>query len=349
MTQNNIVPSRVFNSDQTKASLYYTIGKSDKKGVLFSAHTDTVPADKSDWSCDPYKLKIKNKRYYGRGTTDMKGFISIILALTPWVNNQRFKNPVHVALSYDEEVGCLGVRPLIDEMKDKIMQPNLVVVGEPTQLRIIDRHKSCHTFETEFFGKKAHSANPSWGCNSIYYAVKFVSKLRQLEEDLKSGCNDDNFDPPHTTINVGVIQGGVAHNIVPDYTKVVWNIRCLPNIDHKVILEDLFSNQLPKIEDQMKKDHSNSYILNSNLSNIHSLIPSETLNSIKLIKENSLSSMKGVSYGTDAGYFSNIGWPTIVCGPGNIAQAHQSDEFIEIKDIRDGMVFIRDLIRDMCN
>lgn len=345
LRQNDVMPIRILNDEKTKASLFYTIGQTDNNGTLFSAHTDTVPANKSEWSSDPYKLTLKDNRYYGRGTTDMKGFISIVLALTPWFQEQKLVNPIHVALSYDEEVGCLGVGPLIDEIRYKIKPPNLVIVGEPTELKIIDRHKSCHTFETEFFGKKSHSANPAWGCNSIYYATEFITKLRDLEEKLKIEYNDHNFDPPYTTISVGQIGGGVAHNVVPDYTKVTWNIRCLPNIDYNDILKDLFINQLPLIEKKMKKNHERSYILNSNLSNIYPLRPSKILNTTNLIKENISPSQKGVSYGTDAGFFSNIGWPTIVCGPGNISQAHKADEFIEIEDIRNGILFFMDLIR----
>ena len=182
LRQNDVIPIRILNDENTKASLFYTIGQTDNNGTLFSAHTDTVPANKSEWSSDPYKLTLKDNRYYGRGTTDMKGFISIVLALTPWFQEQKIVNPIHVALSYDEEVGCLGVGPLIDEIRYKIKPPNLVIVGEPTELKIIDRHKSCHTFETEFFGKKSHSANPAWGCNSIYYATEFITKLRELED-----------------------------------------------------------------------------------------------------------------------------------------------------------------------
>ena len=344
LRKNNVIPVRVLNAEKTKASLFYSIGQPDNKGTLFSAHTDTVPANKSEWISDPYKLTIKDNRYYGRGTTDMKGFISIILALTKWFQEQKLVNPIHMALSYDEEVGCLGVGALIDEIRHKIKPPNLVIVGEPTELKIIDRHKSCHTFETEFFGKESHSANPAWGCNSIYYATEFITKLRELEENLKIGHNDYNFDPPYTTLSVGQVRGGVAHNVVPDYTKVTWNIRCLPNIDHNDILVDLFKNQLPLIEKKMKKNYKKSYILNSNLSNIYPLRPSKILNTTNLVTGNISPSMKGVSYGTDAGFFSNIGWPTIVCGPGNIMQAHQADEFIEIEDIKNGILFFMDII-----
>ena len=142
LRKNNVIPVRVLNAEKTKASLFYSIGQPDNKGTLFSAHTDTVPADKSEWISDPYKLTIKDNRYYGRGTTDMKGFISIILALTKWFQEQKLVNPIHMALSYDEEVGCLGVGALIDEIRHKIKPPNLVIVGEPTELKIIDRHKS---------------------------------------------------------------------------------------------------------------------------------------------------------------------------------------------------------------
>ncbi len=339
-----IETSKVYNEDKSKASIYYTIGNKKLPGLVLSAHTDTVPVDIDQWSYNPYELNIQKDKYYGRGTTDMKGFISIVLALTPWVISKSFDRPIHVALSYDEEVGCLGVGPLINSMTNNVCKPKLVVVGEPTDLKIVNQHKSCHTFETEFHGKKAHSCYPDWGCNAIYFASEFINELRKIEQSLIHGDKDVNFEPPHSSINVGRIEGGTAHNIVPDYARVVWNIRCLPSESFQVLLYDLFNSVMPSIESKMKKKYRNAYISNRNISNILPLNQKNFPEILISLTKTDPKHKSGVSYGTDAGYFSDVGWPTIVCGPGKIEQAHTSDEFIKINDIKDGIDFMMSLM-----
>ena len=335
--------TKIYNSDGSKASIFYTIGGENKKGLIFSAHTDTVPVDSSQWSTDPYTLNVTDDKYIGRGTTDMKGFISILLSLTPWLISNNLSYPFHVALSYDEEVGCLGVQPLIESIKNKIKEPKLVIVGEPTKLQVIDRHKSCHTYQTEFFGLKAHSCDPSWGCNAIYFASVFIEKLKEFEMQLKEENKDENFDPPYSTINIGVIQGGNAHNIVPDYVKILWQIRCLPDSDHKILLKGLFENIIPNIESDMKAKSKAAHIVNKNMSNILPLKKSTNSNTLDNLTTKT-NTPSGVSYGTDAGYFSKQGWQTIVCGPGDIEQAHKSDEYILIEDIKSGMRFVENIV-----
>ena len=340
----NIESQKVYNRDKSKASIYYTIGNRALPGLVFSAHTDTVPADINQWSYNPYELNIQENKYYGRGTSDMKGFISLVLALTPWIISKSFIEPVHVALSYDEEVGCLGVGSLIDSMSNSICNPKLVIVGEPTDLKIINQHKSCHTFETEFYGKKAHSCYPDWGCNAIYFANEFINQLRKIEEFLSHSDEDNNFEPPYSSLNVGHVDGGVAHNIIPDYARVIWNIRCLPTVNSQDLLNDLFENIVPEIELKMKEKYSDAYISNKNTSNILPLNQKNFPEILNLLTKKDPNHKSGVSYGTDAGYFSNIGWPTIVCGPGKIEQAHTSDEFIKINDIKDGIDFMTSLM-----
>ena len=339
-----IEPSKVYNENKSKASIYYTIGDGKLPGLVLSAHTDTVPADEDQWSYNPYKLNIQDNKYYGRGTSDMKGFISLVLALTPWAMSKSFDKPVHVALSYDEEVGCLGVGPLIDIMKNNICTPKLVIVGEPTDLKIINQHKSCHTFETEFYGKKAHSCYPDWGCNAIYFASEFINELRKIEQYLMNSDLDSNFEPPYSSLNVGHVDGGMAHNIIPDYARVIWNIRCLPSANFQDLLNNLLQSIVPSIESKMKKKYSNAYISNRNISNILPLNQKNFPEILNSLTKKDPKHRLGVSYGTDAGYFSKIGWPTVVCGPGKIEQAHTSDEFIKINDIKDGINFVMNLM-----
>ena len=344
LSVHKIEPSKIYNDDKSKTSIYYTIGDRKLPGLVLSAHTDTVPADKDQWSYNPYKLKIQDNKYYGRGTSDMKGFISLVLAITPWVISKSFDKPLHVAFSYDEEVGCLGVGPLIDVMKNNICPPEVVIVGEPTDLKIINQHKSCHTFETEFYGKKAHSCYPDWGCNAIYFANEFVNELRKIEQNLIHSDIDRNFEPPYSSLNVGRIDGGVAHNIIPDYAKVIWNIRCLPHANFQDLLRDLFEKKVPLIESKMKQKYCNAFISNRNISNILPLNQKNYPEILNTLTKKDPKHKRGVSYGTDAGYFSKIGWPTIVCGPGKIEQAHTSDEFIKIRDIKDGINFMMNLM-----
>ncbi|MBT4204064.1 MAG: M20/M25/M40 family metallo-hydrolase, partial [Rhodobiaceae bacterium] len=267
-----ISPIAVRNIEANKVALYATIGPNVEGGVVFSAHTDTVPANPKEWKFNPLRLTEVNRRYYGLGSVDMKGFISIILSLIPYFQYMATVRPIHIALSYDEEVGCLGVRPLLKSMQQEVAKPSLVIVGEPTEQIIVNSHKSCYTFNTIFKGKEAHSSNPDWGLNSITYAAKFIDKIDEVSRDilLEEKINK-NFNPPNTTLNIGKIIGGKAHNIVPSNCEIIWSLRVLPGTNADEIIQKIENLKLEILERCMQPLYKDADIQTEMISSILAL------------------------------------------------------------------------------
>ena len=215
-------PVRISNEDGTKANLYATIGPGDKAGIVLSGHTDVVPVTNQPWNTNPFELKretVDNKiRLYGRGTADMKGFISVVLSKVPNFLKANLRTPIHIAFSYDEEIGCLGVGSMIDDICKNLLKPQLVIIGEPTSMKIVNAHKGIQGFRTEIIGVAAHSSAPHLGVNAIKYAAEIINFLSNLAKDKETNNENNNrFDPPWTTFNIGQIQGGEALNIIPEY------------------------------------------------------------------------------------------------------------------------------------
>ena len=313
-----------------KAALYATIGPNIEGGVVLSAHSDVVPTEGQPWTSDPYRLRQEGGRLYGRGSTDMKGFVATVLAAVPGFVAAGLKRPIHIALSYDEEVGCLGVRPLARHMKTRIAMPQAVIVGEPTSLKPVNAHKSAYRLESDVIGRSAHSSVPSWGVNAVYYAARLVAEIERLAERLAAmEVTDPRFKPPHPTASVGEITGGTAHNIVPDHCRVVWGIRGMPETDVPALVDETQAFADTQLASEMRKLDAACAIQTKIAASILPLKPRVRSNAETLIAELTGSAEMGaVSYGTDAGIFDDIGWPCVVCGPGDIAQAHKPDEFI---------------------
>src|SRR5437763_9461121 len=227
------VPSlRVDYEPGKKTNLYATIGRTDKGGIVLSGHTDVVPVDGQDWTSDPFKLEERDGRLYGRGTCDMKGFLAVALAMVPEFKAHDLKLPIHLALSCDEEVGCKGVRPLIAHMKEHLPRPSAVIVGEPTSMQVVNAHKGAFTFATEVKGHEAHSSLTHKGVNSILVAGELLSEISRIAQDLRRrGDPSHRFDPPYTTVHVGLIEGGTAKNIIPRRCTFMWETRTLPGAD----------------------------------------------------------------------------------------------------------------------
>ena len=308
-----------------------------------------MPANPKEWKYNPLKMTEFNRRYYGLGSVDMKGFISIILSMIPYFQHIASVRPIHIALSYDEEVGCLGVRPLLKSMQQEIAKPYLVIVGEPTEQIVVNSHKSCYTFNTIFKGKEAHSSNPNWGLNSIIYGAMFIDKLSKISKDiLLEEERNNNFIPPNTTINIGKISGGKAHNIVPSFCEIIWNLRVLPDTNLDVIIQKIENIRLEILEKHMQplyKDADIKTEMTSSILPLDTKIDSSVLIFMKKILSDDR--IESVSYGTDGGFFSQIGWPTLICGPGSIKQAHQPNEYINIDDIENYMNFVFKLVNEL--
>jgi acetylornithine deacetylase len=313
--------------------------------VVLSGHTDVVPVDGQDWSSDPFTVQERGGRLYGRGTSDMKSFIAIALALVPKMKAAGLKKPIHLALSYDEEVGCLGVHGLIGHISQLSTKPQAVIVGEPTEMTVVNAHKGCYSYITTVEGLEAHSSQTQIGVNSIYYAAELIGYLQRMSEDMQTRELNDRFTPPYTTVHVGVMQGGTAQNIVPRETTFSWEFRVIPGHDPEELKAgfDAFAEQdvLPR----MRKVHPGARISTRVRARITPLVPddgsaAETL-VMALVGSNQA---YAVSYGTEGGFFQESGIPTVVCGPGNIREAHKPDEYIELSQVAACTEFMEKLI-----
>lgn len=334
-------------ADETgqKASLFATIGPGGDGGVALSAHTDVVPVKGQDWSTDPFVLTELAGKLYGRGACDMKGFVAICLAMVPEFIAADLARPIHLAFSYDEEIGCIGVRPMAARMGVDLPLAQITIVGEPTMMRAVDAHKSVYAFETVVTGHEVHSSAPGRGVNAIEYGVRFISALGELRNRLHDAklC-DERFAPPYSTVHVGEISGGTALNIVPRQCRIIWEIRGLPGADISASIAELDAFVARELVPQMRQVAPETGIETRPIVDTLPLFPdpgspAETLVK-RLIRDNATQT---VAYATDAGYFQARGMATIVCGPGSIDQAHKPDEFLSLDQLDAGLEFLRGL------
>lgn len=332
---------------QAKANLWATIGPDRPGGIVLSGHTDVVPVEDQPWSSDPFELTRRDGKFYGRGTSDMKGFIALCLALVPEMLGRPLKTPIHLAFSYDEELGCLGAPHLIAELGRRFHKPGLAIIGEPTSMRLGTRHKGCYSFETDVIGRDGHSSQTHKGANAISAAAEIIGELERIAEELRaSGISDANFEPPYSTINIGKIHGGTAINIIARHCQVQWDFRATPGADPNALV-------LPRLE---------RFVAERVLPRLQRVAPEAEIVTRPRVRVPPLTEEKdgaaealvrfltganetiGMAFATEAGQFQEAGLSAIVCGPGSIAQAHQPDEFIEISQLEAGDQFLRKLI-----
>ncbi|TNE36912.1 MAG: acetylornithine deacetylase [Alphaproteobacteria bacterium] len=340
-----IAPKRIYNDDKTKANLLATIGPDVEGGVVLSGHTDVVPVDDQDWTSDPFIVDEREDKLFGRGTADMKSFVAIALAHVPDMVAADLKRPIHLAFSYDEEVGCIGVGSMIAHMSAHLPRPRAVIVGEPTSMRVINAHKGIRSFMTEVTGLEAHSSQQQLGVNAIVIATKLITFLSDIFEEMKErGDPSGRFEPPHTTVQIGTIHGGTAINIIPHHCSFGWEYRSLPSQDADEIYHR-FLDYAGELEAHMQKMSPQCRIVTRQ----RALAPglkvdegseAETL-ALALAEQNET---HAVSYGTEAGLFQQAEMPTVICGPGDIAQAHRPDEFIELSQVAACERFVQRLI-----
>lgn len=318
-----------------KTNLFATIGPDIAGGIVLSGHTDVVPVDGQKWSSNPFEVMERDGRLYGRGTCDMKGFIAVALALVPQFKAATLKTPIHLALSCDEEVGCKGVRPLVAHMRDHMKKPRAVIVGEPTSMQVVNAHKGAVTFSTEVTGHEAHSSLTDQGVNAIMVAGELLGEINRIRKDLtKRGDPSGRFNPPYSTIHVGVIEGGTAKNIIPRKCSFQWETRLLPLADPAEV-PTRFENFAASLEPAMKKISDDTGIHNQQTNVVPGLAPEVNSPAEQLALH--LANANGthaVSYCAEAGLFQQIGVPAIICGPGSIEQAHKPDEYIDISEMR---------------
>lgn len=339
----------IHNEDKTKANLYATIGDPVPGGIVLSGHTDVVPVDDQDWASDPFQMTETDGRLYGRGTCDMKGFVATVLAAVPGFVNRPLSRPIHIALSYDEEVGCIGVRPMLEHIVAHLPKPALVIVGEPTSMKVVNAHKALRSFTTYITGVEAHSSQTDMGVSAITAAADLIRHLSEIGEDLRArGDSTHRFDPPFTTLSVGTIEGGTAMNIIPRHCQFTWEHRTLPHEDNDEIIRrfDAYVNEvaLPRMKERSDRAEIKTVQLsNSPGLSIEENSPAETL-ALRLAEQNETFA---VSYGTEAGLFQAMDIPTVVCGPGDILQAHKPDEYLSLEQLAACDRFLQKLLDEI--
>ena len=329
------VASRLVPSDDgSKASLFASLGPDGPGGVALSGHTDVVPVDGQDWTTAPFETVRRDGRIYGRGTADMKGFIAVVLAMVPDFLAARLPVPVHLVLSYDEEVGCTGIRPLIAQIGRELPRPDLVIIGEPTEMRVANAHKGILAYRTEVTGLEAHSSATHLGVNAIDAAARAIAFLGDLGAELAArptaGPRDHEFQPPYTTVNVGTIEGGTALNIIPRSCGFDWECRPLPGSDGSEIAARLGAYVTDVLLPPMRARHPGADIQTGALVTVPALVPQEGSPAESLARTlTGANRATVISFGTEAGLFQEAGVPAVICGPGSIDQAHRPDEWIE--------------------
>jgi acetylornithine deacetylase len=341
LAQHGIASQRVPTPDGAKASLFATIGPSDMPGLALSGHTDVVPVAGQIWDSDPFTLTERDGKLYGRGSCDMKGYLACALAMVPQFVRRRLKMPIHLAFSYDEEVGCTGVRPMIAELGKRLPLPRLVFVGEPTEMGVVDAHKGPVRWRVELTGRAAHSSMPHYGVNAIAYAGRLLGELLRIEEDLKAGAQDPRFDPPFTTLQITQIEGGTASNVVPVPCWFGWEIRGLPGFDPMLLDRRLKAFAAEQCLPEMRRLAPEAQITIRATNQVAAYAADTQSGIVPLtLKLAGKNKTYAVSYCTEAGLFQGGGAPAIVCGPGNIAQAHTANEFLSLAELEKCLVFL---------
>lgn len=314
-----------------KANLFATIGPEVAGGVVLSGHTDVVPVDGQPWSSDPFALVHREGRLYGRGTCDMKGFIACVLALAPEIAQWRLVRPLHIALTYDEEVGCFGARALTGLLRARDIRPAIALVGEPTSMRIVEGHKGCFEYTTAFHGLEGHGSVPDHGVNAAEFATRYVARLMELGRDLRDRAPADSpFSPPWTTVNIGRIAAGTARNVIAGHAEVEWEMRPVQPEDAAYVRAEIDRFAAETLVPRMRSVHRQAGIERVVIGEVAGLMPRPGNAATELaLALTGANDTELVSFGTEAGLYQEIGIDCVVCGPGAIAQAHKPDEYVE--------------------
>lgn len=342
-------PHLTYNPQGDKANLFVTVPAADGStdgGIVLSGHTDVVPVDGQNWTTDPFKPVIRDGRLYGRGTCDMKGFIGTSLALLPTILQAKLREPVHYALSFDEEIGCMGAPYLLAELRDRGVRPAGCIVGEPTSMRVIVAHKGINAYRCCVKGQAAHSSLTPKGVNAIEYAARLICFIRDIADEFKAnGPYDRDFDVPFTTAQTGTIQGGIALNTIPALCEFVFEFRNLPGVDPEAIFARIQGYANEVLLPRMRAEHGDAGLTISKIAAAPSLDVAEQEAITQLVRALTADrDVNKVAYGTEAGLFQRAGIPAVVCGPGDIQQAHKPDEFVELEQLAASESFLHKVV-----
>jgi len=329
---------KTFDDKKKRLNLFATLKAkhpSDKKSIILSGHTDVVPVSKG-WSTDPFVATIKNDKLFGRGACDMKGFIACTLAFAPIYAKANLDRDIHFSYTFDEETACIGAPILIEELKKRNIRDGICIIGEPTNMKIIDAHKGMNEYTVHFRGLAGHSSKPHLGVSAVECASRYVNKLLEIREKLKQrGPTDCIFDPPHSTLSIGGIKGGIAHNVIADKCSVEWETRPVVKDDAEFVTNEIDKYANEVLLPEMKKVFPNSSIEKEIIGEIIGFNREEKSEACELISSlTGDNSRQVVSFGTEAGLFQEIGISTVVCGPGSIEQAHKIDEYIFLDELK---------------
>jgi len=329
---------KTFDNEKKRVNLFATLKSkksNGKKPIILSGHTDVVPVSKS-WSTDPFKATIKGNKLYGRGACDMKGFIACTLAYAPIYSKANLDRDIHFSFTFDEETACQGAPLLIKELNKRGINDGICIVGEPTNMKIIDAHKGCYEYTTYFEGLAGHSSAPDKGVNAVEFASKYINKLLEIREILKTRTPKDSvFKPPYTTLQIGGISGGIARNVIADKCHVDWELRPVVKEDGEFVNSEMDNFVKEKLLPEMIKIYPKSLIKKEIIGEIIGFNRSEKSDACEFISTlTGDNSREVVSFGTEAGLFQEIGISTVVCGPGSIEQAHKVDEYIILDELK---------------
>jgi acetylornithine deacetylase len=324
-----------FAPDGQKANLFATIGPARQGGIVLSGHSDVVPVTDQDWTHEPFMMTEQDGRLYGRGTCDMKGFIAAALAKAEDYAQRDLTRPVHFSFTYDEETGCVGAQALAEWLQERDIRPAIAIIGEPTMMQVIEGHKGCCEYTTYFHGRAGHGSMPDLGVNAVEYAVRYVSRLMELGEELKSRAPaNGRFDPPWTTINTGSLTGGTIHNVIPETASVQWEFRPVQNSDFTYVKSQAEEYVRSILLPAMQSVDPAACITTEIMGEVVGLEPADVNEARDILMELTGSNQAGVvPFGTEAGIFSALGMSVAVCGPGSIEQAHKPDEFLAVDQL----------------
>lgn len=345
-----LAPWLTRNEDGSKANLFVTIpaaGGSTEGGLILSGHTDVVPAEPENWATNPFCAEIRENKLFGRGAADMKGFIASVLAAVPAMKAARLEKPLHIALSYDEEVGCLGAPLMIEEIKRRGLSPEYCIVGEPTSMQAVSAHKGIHVFRCRLHGKAAHSSLPEEGLNTIEYAARLISFIQGLSESFKQPpYTDPGFNVPYSSISINTVRGGSAANIIPPVCEFLFDYRNLPHMGMPDLIGPLHEHIRRELEPQMRKQYPQAAIEIEEQAGVPAMPQASQSRLPALMAGLGIRpAEKNVSYTTEGGLFQQAGIPTVICGPGSIEQAHKPNEFIELGQLALCDAFLQKLIK----
>ena len=337
---------RVPNADGTKTNLHATLGPAAEGGIVLSGHTDVVPVDGQPWTSDPWTLTRRGERLYGRGTCDMKGFLALALAAAPEVLAARPARPVHLAFSYDEEVGCLGAPDMIADMVRELPRPAVVIVGEPSDMTAVSGHKGVATFTLTVRGREAHSSLPEQGVSAIMEAVPLLARLHALAASLRAQADAASpFHPPYPTLTVGVVRGGTAGNILARECEALFDLRTPPGMDPAAVLAP-FLAEVASLDARLKAraPEAGAAVRRRSLTPAFAPEPEGAAEALARRLAGDNGPARAVSYAAEAGQFQGAGFSTVICGPGSIEQAHQADEYVELAQMQRGAAFMARLV-----